>query len=129
MENITNTIQLIEAIRILELKQKQEVLLLKEQFRLTYDHFKPVNLIKDTINNLITTPNLNKNILSTVLSIAAGYASKKIVIGENKNPIKQLLGSLLQMGVTNLVSSKAEGILMGITAIIKNLSLKKNESK
>lgn len=131
MEKITTTTQLIEAIRLLELKQKEEEGLLKEQFKITYESLKPASLIKNTIKNTIKNfvekPNLKANLLGMALSMAAGYASKKIVEGESKSPIKHFLGSLLQMGVTSIVANKSEGLISGISNFIKNSSLKKTE--
>lgn len=127
MEKITTTIQLMETIRLLELKQKQEELILKEQFKTTYDSLKPSSLIKNTLKDLIATPNLKTNLLSTVLSIAAGYASKKIAVGDTKSPMKEILGSLLQMGVTSIVSNKSNNVVLGVTNVIKHYLFKKNE--
>ncbi len=125
MEKITSITQLIEAIRLLEIKQKEEEVLLKTQLKITYESLKPASLIKSTIKNLVTIPNLKTSLLTMAMSVAAGYASKKIVEGDTKNPIKQLLGSLLQMGVTSIVANKSEGLMSGISNFIKNRSLKK----
>ena len=76
---------------------------------------------------MIATPNLKTNLLSTVLSIAAGYASKKIAVGDTKSPMKEILGSLLQMGVTSIVSNKSNNVVLGVTNVIKHYLFKKNE--
>jgi PleD family two-component response regulator len=128
MEKITSIVQLTEAIRLLEIKQKEEEFLLKEQFKATYESIKPANLIKNTIKDLMVSPDLKTNLLSTVLSIVTGYASKKIVVGESKSSIKQLLGTLLQMGVTKLISTKAHTVLSSIGNVIKQASQAKNET-
>ncbi len=125
MEKITSTTQLLEAIALLEFKQKQEEFLLKEQFKTTYESLKPASLIKSTIHNLIATPNLKTNLLGTALSLAAGYASKKIVESGTQSPIKNMLGLLLQVGVTSLVANKSEGLISGISSFINNSSPKK----
>lgn len=127
MEKITTTIQLIEAIRLLEIKQKEEERLLKEQFKITYENLKPASLIKNTIKNFIEKPNLKTSLLSMALSMVAGYASKKLIVGETKSPIKHFLGSLLQMGVTSIAANKSESLISGISNFIKNRSLKKTE--
>lgn len=128
MEKITSTIQLVERIRLLEIQQKDEKLLLKEQFNITYDGLKPSSLIKNTIKDIIATPDLKNHMLSTIVGIALGYISKKVVVGESKQPIKQILGTLLQMGITKLVSSKSEGAITGVVNVIKNVLSKKKSS-
>ncbi|MBC7411770.1 MAG: hypothetical protein H7331_04875 [Bacteroidia bacterium] len=129
MENITTTIQLIEAIRLLEIKQKQDEQILKEQVKITYNSLKPSVLIKNTIKDLIAPKNSNTNLLSTALSMVAGYTSKKIVVGETKSTVKQLLGDLLQLGVTNVISNNSNGIVLGIASLIKVFASKKNEKE
>ena len=113
MSKITTTAELKEAIRLLEIEQKVEGALLKEQFKITYESLKPVNLIGNTIKELVKSPDLKGDLLTTALSLGAGFLSKKVVIGNTANPLKQLLGTLLQMGVTSLVS-KNTGVIKSI---------------
>lgn len=126
MGTITNTMELKNAIELLEIKQKEEGLILKEQCKITYESLKPTNLIKTTLKNLVT-PDLTGNILSSTLSLAAGYISKKAVIGSTHNPLKQLLGTILQMGVTSLVSKNTDGIKSVVSTLISSFLNKKNE--
>ncbi len=110
MAKITTPAELKEAIRLLEIEQKVQGDLLKEQFKITYESLKPVNLIGNTIKELTKLPNLKGDLLTTVLSLGAGYLSKKAAVGNTANPLKQLLGTLLQMGVTGLVSKNSDSI-------------------
>lgn len=126
METITNSNELRNAINLLEIKQKEEGLILKEQCKITYESLKPINLIKTSLKNLVT-PDLTGNLLSSTLSLAAGYMSKKTLIGSTHNPLKQLLGTVLQMGVTSLVSKNTSGIKSVVTNIISSFFKKKNE--
>lgn len=126
METITNSSELRKAIQLLEIKQTKEGLILKEQCKDTYDSLRPMNLIKSTIKDLVT-PNLEGNLLDSTLSLAAGYISKKAVIGSTHNPIKQLLGTVLQMGVTSLVSKNTGDIKSIVSNIIGSFLKKKSE--
>ena len=99
-----------DAILQLECKQANELFLLKKEFRNTYETLKPVNLLKSSFSNLLSDSDFKGNILDTVISLAAGFLSKKTVVGSSHNPIKQLLGTFLQIGVTSLVSKNTEGI-------------------
>ena len=129
MKKITSITELKEAIFLLEIKQKNEAHLLKEQLMITYESFKPVNLIKNSINELITSPELKENILKTTLSLAAGYLSKKVVVGSTHNPLKQLLGTILQLGVTNIVSKNSDGIKSAFLYLINNFLSKKSSTE
>ena len=128
MSKITTTAELKEAIRLLEIQQKVEGALLKEQFKTTYESLKPVNLISNTIKELIKSPSLKGDLLTTALSLGAGYLSKKAAVGNTANPLKQLLGTLLQMGVTGLVSKNSDTIKsIGTELFSRLLSPKKAE--
>ncbi len=128
MGNITSLAELKAAIMFLEVRQINEGKLLKEQFKITYESLKPVNLLKHTISNLATAPDFKGDLLSAAISLASGYLSKKIVIGSSHNPLKQLLGNLLQMGVTGLVSKNTDGIKSLAMNLITNLLNKRSES-
>lgn len=128
METITNAIELKKAIQLLKIKQTEEGILLKEQCKITYDSLQPINLIKSTITDLVT-PNLTKNIVDATLSLATGYVSKKIVIGDTYNPIKQLLGTILQTAVTSLVAKNTGGIKLVTLNLISTVLNKINAQK
>jgi len=110
MEKITSVEELKKAILLLEIKQANEAVQLKEQLLVTYESLKPINLIKKIFTDITSSPDLKKDLLGTTLSLAAGYLSKKAAVGSTHNPIKQLLGTLLQLGVTNIVSKNSDGI-------------------
>lgn len=127
MENIYTTEQLIESIRLLEMKQIEAELLFKEDLTIIQDYIKPINLVKMACHDLVATPDLKQKFISTILSVLAGYVSKKIVFGDKKNLVKDVLGSFLQIGVTKMVSAKTEGLMAVVSSLIKNFkSLKSN---
>ena len=110
MQKINSIMELKYAIRTLEVEQAEKAVLLKEQFFITYESIKPINLIKNTIKDIFLSPNLLDNVVGTTVGLASGYLSKKIVVGASGNIIRKLLGSLLEFGVTNIVAQHPEGI-------------------
>ncbi|HEY0030150.1 MAG TPA: hypothetical protein VGC65_05285 [Bacteroidia bacterium] len=128
MKKITTVEELKASILLLETKQANEGLLLKAQFKITYENLRPVNLIKNTISDLVNGPDLKANLLTTTLSMAAGYLSKKAVIGSTHNPLKQVFGSLLQMGVTSLVSKNSDGIKSVMMQLLNSFTNKKDRA-
>jgi hypothetical protein len=110
MESITNIAGLKNAIQLLEVEQAMKGQLLKEQFFLTYESLKPVNVLRNTLKDMVSSPSLIDNFLGTVVGMASGYISKKIMIGGSGNILRKFLGSILQFGVTNVVSQHPEGI-------------------
>jgi hypothetical protein len=125
MENITSATELKIAIQILETEQDIKAQLIKEQFILAHDSIKPINLLKSTVNDFVTSPYLIDNILGGAVGLATGYLSKKIVIGASGNLFRKLLGVVMQFGVTNAVSQHPEGIRSIGQYIFKHIIPKK----
>ena len=104
MENITSVADIKSAIQLLEEEQSARGQQLKEQFYLTFESLKPVNLLKSTIKDISSSPYLIDNILGTAMGLASGYLSRKVVVGASGNLLRKLFGVILQLGVTNLVA-------------------------
>jgi len=129
MKKLSPSAQLKETIILLEIEQFQKKILLHEEFLVTYENLKPVNLIKNKLAGIITAPDFKNNLINSLIGIASGYISKKLIVGNTRNPIKQLLGTLLQVGVTKLVSNNAEGIKSTGKSIFDNLFGKKRQEE
>jgi hypothetical protein len=110
MENITSSQQLKQAIVEREIKCARERMELKRQFDLVRESFRPVNLLKDSFKSVISSPGLKENVLTTIISLGAGYLAKKVVVGSTINPLKKLAGILLQMGVAKTVADHKDGL-------------------
>ena len=104
MQNITSTDGLKHAIHLLEVKQDISRLRLKEQFHLSCENLTPANFLKSTLTNLSSAPNLLDTVLSTSIGLATGYLSRKLVVGTSRNIFRKLIGSGIQLGVTNIVA-------------------------
>ncbi len=110
MENITTSAELKNAILILEFEQDLKGKLLKEQLLLVHESFKPVNLIKNALSEVASSPYLSDNLLGSIIGLATGYISRKIAVGSSGSVIKKLLGTILQFGVTNFVAQHVDTI-------------------
>lgn len=110
MQNRSSTAVLKDTIQLLETEQKIEGRLLKEQFYLTYESLKPVNLLRSSIRDVASSPYLIDNIIGTAVGLATGYLSKKIVIGTSGNIIRKFFGLLMQLGVTNTIAQHPDSI-------------------
>ena len=128
METITSIAGLKNAIQLLEAEQTAKGILLKEQFQLTFESLKPINILKNTLKEVSSSPLLIDNILGSVVGLATGYLSKKIVVGASGNIFRNILGSMLQFGVTNVVSRHPEGIKSIGQSIFQLLFRKKEDS-
>jgi hypothetical protein len=104
MREINSETELNVAIFQLEIKQAEELKLLKEQFFLAYESMKPANLFRSTMSDVASSPYLIDNIIGTAIGLGTGYISRKIVVGAGGNIIKRFFGSVLQFGITNIVA-------------------------
>ena len=126
MEPITCIADLKNAIQILEFEHAVKKQLLKEQVYLIYENLKPVNLIKNTLSEVASSPYLIDNILGATMGLASGYISRKLVVGGSHNIIKKLFGTILQFGVTNVVAQHTDPI-KSVGQFIYQHFLKKKE--
>jgi hypothetical protein len=110
MQKIDSDTSLKDMILELELKQVEERELLKEQFHLAYESIQPLNLIKNTLKGAAESTEIKDNILNTSVGLAAGFVSKKLFVSVSHSPIKNLLGTAILVGMTNLVTKNPNTI-------------------
>ncbi|TDE44428.1 hypothetical protein E0I26_08660 [Flavobacterium rhamnosiphilum] len=108
MKTINETDLLKETIQLLRIKQANELVHLKDQYYYTYESLKPLNLIKNAFGQMATSSDFKGNILGNVIGISTGYLTKKILLGSTHNPVKRILGTLLQFVITNVVTKHSD---------------------
>lgn len=118
-----------ESIRLLEIRQAEEGKILKEQFKITYESLRPVNLIKGTLNELFNSVEIKNNIFETIVSIVSGYFTQKFILNSKSNIFKKILGVLMQFGVTSLISKNAEEIRNYFTNLIERFFTREEEEE
>lgn len=69
--------KLNEAIIVLQVKRKEERMLLREQLHIIYESIKPINLIKNTLKDISSSSEIKSKILDNAIGIGTGYLSKK----------------------------------------------------
>jgi len=126
MENISTPAELSQAIIIMEEEQSVLLLKVKENFFLTYESLKPINLIGNILEEVTASPFLTNNIIDTALGLTAGYISRKAIVKESDGILRKLFGAVLQFGVTNLVAQHTETIKSFGKLIFQNIFRKKD---
>lgn len=116
-QNAVNSLK--ESIRLLEIRQAKEGKILKEQFRITYESLKPVNLIKSSLKDLVSSFEIKNSILETLGSIVSNYFTQKFIVNSKSNVFMKTLGVLMQFGITNLVSKNSEDIRIFFSNLIE----------
>jgi len=99
-----------DSILQLERKRAEEELLLKQQFHSTIDSFKPINLIKSTFNEAVTSRELKGDILTTSVGLTAGFLAKIAFAGVMRSPLRRLIGNVLMFGITDMAARNPEAV-------------------
>ena len=97
---------LMEQIKALQTKQSTDLENLKTQYQMTIASFKTVNLIKTSLQEIITTPNLTSNLIGGTLGMGTGYLLKNILTDSDKSPIKKILGKVVKLALKRWVGRK-----------------------
>jgi hypothetical protein len=117
-----------ELIITMEKKHAYDLELLKEQFHVAYESLKPLNLIKSVFHDVTDSLEIKSNLINNAIGLCTGFLSKKLLTGSSQNPIKKVLGTLIQFGVANLVSKHSDDIKsIGGNFLKHFLKLDKNE--
>ena len=110
MPTITTAATLADAIQQLETKRSGEWIQLREQFMITYENLKPINLLKRSFKEVIAAPDLKTTVGNAAIGLVSGFIAKKAILGKTNNPLTKLLGILIEMVVAGKVVKNAEGI-------------------
>jgi hypothetical protein len=116
-----------ESIQVLEIRQAEEGKILKEQFKITYESLKPVNLVKNTLKELTSSAEIKNNLFETIVSVISGYLTKKLMVSPQSNSFIKILGAIMQFGVTSFVAKNAETIRNFISDLIDKYLKNKEE--
>ena len=110
-----------EEIKALEIRQAEEGKLVKEQLLITYENLKPINILKNIVNDFYSAENYKRDFIEIVAGMTSGFITKKIIVGESKNPLLKLVGLAIQFGITTLVSKKYNVIRDSVLQFVSQL--------
>lgn len=79
MKTISEKNILHEQIAFLRQQQKAELDFLKKQYKETVIHFQPLQLLKSTTKEILTTPHLKATIFSGILAIGTQYFTRQLL--------------------------------------------------
>lgn len=94
----------------MELKQANELIQLKEEFKDTLEGFKPMNLIRGAFKKATSSPDMKTDVLNAAIGLTTGFVTKKLMMGRSTNPLKKILGIILEMTIANKVAKNADVI-------------------
>jgi hypothetical protein len=106
-----NTETLSLAILMLEKKRELYFEELKTHIEFTYKSLQPVNLVKSGIKELVGSPEVKQGLFSNLVGLAGGFITKKMIIGPAAGIIRNSIGTVMQILMTNLVSRKTASLV------------------
>jgi len=99
-----------EAIGLLETKRALELIQLQDHLNEVLESLKPINLIKDTIKKVTTSPDLKEGIGKTAIGIASGLLVKNIFFRKTRNPLKLIARTVLETIAAGIASNNSDKI-------------------
>ena len=111
-------------------KHAHELALLKDQLHTSYESLKPVNLIKSTFKEFASSADTKYDLFDNALSLGIGFVAKKVFVNSSHNRFRRVVGTLLQVAITNVVSKQSDHIkVLGENLINRFLKYKKESNK
>ena len=104
MEAIYTIDQLNQKIQQLEVRQDAEWCSIKDEIDDIKENLKPINLIRNTVEEINETIGFKSHMAQSAISIGIGYLAKRFIVGKGDTMFKGILGSIVQLVVTNLVT-------------------------
>lgn len=127
MASINTSAELKQAIAELEERRLQEKEALIEQFHLTREGLQPANLVKSLISDVAGSSEVKDMLINNTIGMASGFISKKLLLGAAPNPVKKLLGSVLQFGIGHLVANNPGALKEAGGRLLKSIFGKKKK--
>ncbi len=117
----TSNMTIEKRIELLTIKNKIDRLEVEIAFETAMEQLKPSRLIANTLNDVVTSPQLGQSIANVGMSVALGFISKKMAVGDSHNPLKVIMGAMLQYGVTAMVSNNPQKVKLVALNFIQNI--------
>ncbi|MBX2926000.1 MAG: hypothetical protein KF746_27645 [Chitinophagaceae bacterium] len=105
MKNTFTVKDIKERIALLEEQTQIMEATLRDKAQETYNSFRPMNILKNTVHSISSSPQLKRDIFSTVVNLGMGYLGTRLLMGKG-GLAKKAAGAALQLGAGNGISKK-----------------------
>ncbi|RZJ68282.1 MAG: hypothetical protein EOO50_02355 [Flavobacterium sp.] len=102
MQVIRNDASLQQAIIELEQRKNGEAIALRDQWDYTRKNLNPLTILKDGVKDLFTSSDVKSGALKGILSLGAGFLTRKLFLGSSPGMIRKVVGTIAQTGATSL---------------------------
>lgn len=125
-KNIIDQLTLSQAIAVLEIRQKGEMIIIKEEASEFVDSLKPINILRGVVKSVRDSPETKEDIIHGVVGLGTGFLANKVLLGSLHGPLKKILGFVMQAAITNatvkypeVIKNKGLDIFKGFLQAIK----------
>ena len=126
--NINNSEELEKVIIELEKRKVVQENNLRLAFQNTLDSFRPINLIKATINQVTHSPEIRNSAIRTAAGIGIGILTKDMFISKAIPVLKKIIGSALDSRVQDGIKNTGKSLKAYGIAVLSQLLRKKKSS-
>lgn len=111
------------AQRIEELEQKRSLhrTEIKQQIDIIHASIQPVNLINNSLDQLIHSKQLKINLVDIAIGATSGLIAKKLIVRDSHSISKELLGDAVQLFVAKEATQHSDAIRKVGMNLIRNL--------
>lgn len=100
-KKIIDQLTLSQAIAVLEIRQQEEKLLIKEESSQFVESLKPINILRSVVRSVKDSPETKEDIMHGVVGLGTGFLANKVLLGSLQGPLKKILGFLMQSAITS----------------------------
>lgn len=125
-KNIIDQLTLSQAIAVLEIRQKGEMIIIKEEASEFIESLKPINILRGVVKSVRDSPETKEDIIHGVVGLGTGFLANKVLLGSLHGPLKKILGFVMQAAITNatvkypeVIKNKGLEIFKGFLQAIK----------
>jgi hypothetical protein len=132
MTNKFTETNLDAAILALEIQQIEQAKQLKTELQNAWESVQPVNLIKNTLEQVNNSSELKDNLWNTAVGLGAVFLTKKVFVARAASPAKKIIGAALMFGITNLVAKNpgvVRAMATGIVGLLRRVTTFQKASK
>lgn len=127
MIKVSTNKELKEAISLLEERQSIQAQLLKNRLISATEGMRPANIMKNIVSRMTASPDLKGGIITTAIGLAVFYLTRKTIWRAGRNPLRKILSSLLQLGVSNVMVRNPRAIRYMGRAVFDGIFHKKKK--
>ncbi|KOY84453.1 hypothetical protein AD998_20875 [bacterium 336/3] len=121
MQKTSQTDDLHQKIATLESKQSAALSCVSLQTHQIYEDLKPINLIKNTLQEVSASAELKNLLLQKIIQNISAYLSEHMIEGKEGNPIRKVMGAIFQLEITTVTNKHADTLVVLTENFLKKI--------